>query len=88
MSKSPTPHHSAVRLGKKGRITIPAAYRRALGLLDGDTIVVELGESELRLLPSSSRVVRAQRLVRRYVPAGTKLVDSLIRDRRRAASRE
>jgi AbrB family looped-hinge helix DNA binding protein len=76
------------KLGENGRIVIPAPYRQALGLRTGDEVVIELGEDEVRLLPAKLAVARAQRLVRKYIPAGTKLVDSLIEDRRREAKRE
>ena len=76
------------KLGENGRVVIPAPYREALGLSTGDEILIELGEDEVRVLPAKLAVARAQRLVRKYIPAGTKLVDSLIEDRRKDAKRE
>jgi AbrB family looped-hinge helix DNA binding protein len=81
---------SAIRakVGDHGRIVIPSSYREALGLRPGDEVMLELGEDEVRILPARLAVARAQRLVRKYIPPGTRLADGLIEDRRKEAKRE
>jgi AbrB family looped-hinge helix DNA binding protein len=79
---------SRSRIGENGRVVIPARYRKALGLKTGDEVVLELGDEEVRILPAKLAVARAQRLVRKYIRPDSKLVDSLIADRRKEAERE
>jgi len=76
------------RLSPNGRIVIPAAFRRALGLKSGDEVVITLGEDELRLSTSRHALRRLQTLVRKHVPKGVSLADELIRERRDEASRD
>lgn len=71
-----------------GRVVLPSGYRKALGVEPGDEVVLVLEEGEVRVLTPAQAVARAQALVRRYVPAGSKLVDELIRERRAEAKRE
>jgi AbrB family looped-hinge helix DNA binding protein len=68
-------------------VVIPAPYRKALGLRPGDEVVLELRDEEVRILPARLAVARAQRLVRKYIAPGEKLVESLISDRRKDAER-
>lgn len=77
-----------VAIGEGGRLVIPAAYRQALGLKDGDEVLLQLAQGELRLLTPKEAVRRAQILVRRYVPAGRSLAGELIKERRQEARRE
>lgn len=76
------------KLAEGGRIVIPAEYRKALGLKVGDEVILRLAEGELRVLTPRQAILRAQQLVRRYVPEGHSLVDELIAERRAEAGRE
>lgn len=76
------------RLGKGGRLVIPARFRTALALQSGDPVLLKLKDGELRLIPLKQAITTAQHQVRRYVPAGTSLVEALLRDRRAEAERE
>jgi AbrB family looped-hinge helix DNA binding protein len=76
------------RVNENGRVVIPAAFRKAMGISVGDEIVLRLEDNELRILSLKRRIERAQRLVRRHVKPGTSLVDELIAERREAAKRE
>jgi len=76
------------RLGRGGRIVVPAQYRRALGIEPGDDVLLLLDESGLHVLPVRQAVARAQALVRKYVSPGKRLSDELIAERRREAARE
>lgn len=77
-----------LRLGPDGRVVIPAAFREALRLSEGDTLIASMEDGELHLLTLQAAVRRAQVIVRRFVPEGVSLVDELIEDRRREVERE
>ncbi len=77
-----------LRVGVGNRITIPAAYRRALGVKAGDILFVNWKDDELRATTMKLRIEQAQRHARRYLKPGVSLVDELIADRRREAKRE
>jgi AbrB family looped-hinge helix DNA binding protein len=79
---------ATLRLGPDGRIVIPAAFREALGLSDGDTLIASIDDGELNLLTRRAAVRRAQAIVRQFVPEGVSLVDELIEDRHREVERE
>jgi AbrB family looped-hinge helix DNA binding protein len=76
------------RINENGRVVIPAAFRKAMGIKAGDEVVLRFEDNELRILTLKQRIERAQRLVRQHVKPGTSLVDELIADRREAAKRE
>jgi len=68
-----------------GRIVIPAAYRRVLGVQPGDEVVLRMEDGELRVTTRAQARRHAQQYVRRLVPKGVSLVNELIRERREAA---
>jgi AbrB family looped-hinge helix DNA binding protein len=76
------------RVNENGRVVIPAAFRKALGINIGDEVVLRMKDDELRITTLKRRVERAQRLVRKHVKRGTSLVDELIAERREAARNE
>ncbi len=71
-----------VRIGTAGRLVIPAAHRKALGLDAGDEVVLVLENDELRLTTQQTAIRHAQELVRQHVPRERSLVDELIEERR------
>jgi AbrB family looped-hinge helix DNA binding protein len=71
-----------------GRVVIPAEFRRALGLNEGDEVILFLQDGEVRMVTPERAIDLAQELVRQYVPTGVSLVDELIAERRREAERE
>jgi AbrB family looped-hinge helix DNA binding protein len=75
------------RLGPDGRIVIPAGFRESLGLKDGDVLFARLENGEIVLLTPKAAMLRAQAIVRRFIPDNVSLVDELIEDRRREAKR-
>ena len=78
---------TVTKLDRHGRVVIPAEHRRALGLEEGDAVVVSLNEGELRILSRTEAIKRAQDMVRKYTK-GRSLVDELIAERRAEAARE
>jgi AbrB family looped-hinge helix DNA binding protein len=77
-----------VRLGPDGRIVVPAAFRDALGLTEGDVLFARLEGGEIQLLTPTAAMRRAQAIVRQFVPEGVSLVEELLEDRRREVERE
>jgi len=77
-----------LRINENGRVVIPAAFRKALGIRAGDEVILRLEDDELRITTMKRRIERAQRLVRKYVRPGVSLVDELIAERREAAKNE
>ena len=72
----------SVNVGKGGRIVIPARYRKALGIEDGDAVSIKLEGEELRVVSDETEVRRVREMLDRYVPEGVSLVDELLRERR------
>ena len=77
-----------LRINENGRVVIPAAFRKALGINPRDVIILRLDEDELRITTMKSRIERAQRHARQYIKPGVSLVDELIAERREQAKRE
>jgi len=76
------------RLDAFGRLVIPAAFRAAMQVDEGDELVARVVDGELRLATPEMAVKRAQKLVRELIPGDESLADSLIADRRREAAME
>jgi len=77
-----------LRVNENGRVVIPAAFRKALGINIGDEVVLRIENDELRITTQQRRIERAQQRARKYVKRGTSLVDELLAERRKAAKRE
>lgn len=77
-----------VVIGKGGRINVPARHRRALGLSEGDEVIVGIEDDALRITTRRAAIRRARAIVSRYVPEEISLVDELLADRREEAARE
>ena len=87
-TEEPVPKQVSVSIDSAGRLVIPAPYRRALGLEDGDEVLLRLEGDELRLFSRATGIKRAQAIVAKYVPEGVSLVDELLAERRREAAAE
>ena len=55
-----------VKVGKDGRINIPAAYRHILHLETGEEVILSIQEGTLRLCPLKQAVKHAQNIVKRF----------------------
>lgn len=71
-----------------GRIALPADVRRAMGVVEGDTVYFNLDGDELRVRSSRSSLRRIQDRLRAYRPATGNLSDELIADRRAEGAHE
>jgi AbrB family looped-hinge helix DNA binding protein len=76
------------RVNQNGRVIIPAAFRKALGIAVGDEIVLRIQDDELRITTQQRRIQRARRRARQYVKPGISLVNELLAERREAAKNE
>ena len=79
--------HSEVRVGPQGRIVIPAALRRLLGIEPGQTMVARVQGQQLILEPRTAALARLRARVG-GLDTDADLVDELIEERRREARRE
>lgn len=72
-----------------GRLQLPADVRKQLGFEDGDAVILEIENNELRVRSQRESVRRLQERFRHLRPTdGTLVSDELIADRRREAERE
>ena len=78
-----SPAQARVIVGPGGRVVIPAPYRSALGIAEGDAVFMRLDGEELRIVSDEMEVQRVREMIARYVPEDASLVDELIRERRR-----
>jgi AbrB family looped-hinge helix DNA binding protein len=76
------------RVNENGRVVIPTAFRKALGIEIGDEVVLRIQDDELRITTQQRRIQRARRRARQYVKPGTSLVNELLAERREAAKNE
>jgi bifunctional DNA-binding transcriptional regulator/antitoxin component of YhaV-PrlF toxin-antitoxin module len=82
------PRQEWTQVGADGRVVIPAAFRRLLGIEDGGPLLMVPEDGEVRLMSRRAAIRRAQDAVAKYVPKSVSLVDELIAERRRESSRE
>jgi bifunctional DNA-binding transcriptional regulator/antitoxin component of YhaV-PrlF toxin-antitoxin module len=77
------------QVSKSGRLSLPAAFRKAAGLENGGKVVVELDENEMRILTQRQIIARAQALYREALGGKPGMsVDEFIAERHREAERE
>lgn len=87
-NRESTSGSSRVNVGPSGQVELPAAMREALNLKDGDVLFARLEGGEIHLLTPRAAMLRAQALIRQFVPEGVSLVDELLEDRRREVEQE
>lgn len=82
------PEHYTIRAGERGRLVLPVALRKRIGLQEGDQLVVTVeGDNSLRLISLSQQIQKAQGLFKDIAP-GISLADELIQERRLEAIQE
>jgi AbrB family looped-hinge helix DNA binding protein len=77
-----------VVLGPDGRIVVPVAARRELGLKSGDLLTVESDGTSLLIRSHDAVIQESQAYFRQFLPPGASAVEELIADRRAEATRE
>jgi bifunctional DNA-binding transcriptional regulator/antitoxin component of YhaV-PrlF toxin-antitoxin module len=81
--------HASTRIASGGRLVIPVALRRALGMEEGTAVTMSVKDGELRVHTVSEGVRRAQAIFAKYNnKPGVSIVDELIADRRAEALRD
>ncbi len=83
----PAPGNGGVRIGRQGRVVIPAAVRRDLALKAGDELVARVDGSRL-ILQRREDLLRELQDELRAVRGERSLVDELIAERHADARRE
>ena len=73
---------NTTKIDRHGRIVIPADFRRALGLREGDDVTVQIDDGTLRVVPRPEAIRRAQALVKKHTEGKRSLVEELARERR------
>lgn len=76
---------TVVRVAEGGRIVIPAAARKALGIEPGDEVFVSLEDDSLRIRSRKQALRRIQDLLAKRGRPGVSLSEELIRERREEA---
>jgi AbrB family looped-hinge helix DNA binding protein len=80
---------TATRITNGGRVVIPAEYRRALGVKEGDEVIIKLIDGEVRITTRLQELRRAQAIVAQYAGDDNKSwSDELITERRVEAENE
>jgi AbrB family looped-hinge helix DNA binding protein len=79
--------HADVRVGPQGRVVIPSAIRKELGIVDGETLVARVDNGRLVI---EKREAVLSRVFERFcvIPPGISLADELIAERREEARQE
>jgi AbrB family looped-hinge helix DNA binding protein len=77
------------RVSESGRVSLPAEFRKAVGLDRGGDVVVELDGREIRIRTLDEVVSQAQALTHRLLHGKSGAsVDAFLTERRREAERE
>lgn len=78
---------NTVAVGPQGRLVVPSTIRHQLGIVPGDTLLVSVEKDRL-VFEKREAVLKRIRERFAHIPAEVSLVDELIADRRREASKE
>lgn len=76
-----------IRIGRQGRVVIPASLRKALGVDEGDTLIAHVADDHL-VLEKPEAILRRVRKRFSVVPKEVSLVDELIADHLAESQRE
>ncbi len=78
-----------VKMVDGGRIIVPAAFRKAMGVETGDTLTLVMDDDgDLRLRSARAALKRLQAYARSLPNSDMSVVDELIAERRAEAERE
>src|SRR4051794_26366858 len=77
-----------VRVAAGGRIVIPAEVRHALGISEGEELLLSRREDGYRITTYRDAIRWAQDLFARAKKPGEDIVEELLRDRREEAAKE
>jgi AbrB family looped-hinge helix DNA binding protein len=80
--KAQLPERLDVQVGPGGRIVIPAVFRAAMQVKEGDRLMARVVDGELRLITPNMAIAWAQKMVRETISGEDSLVDTLLEQRR------
>ena len=75
-------------IGKSGRLVIPIQYRRALGLTEGECVMISLKNGHIEISLVDESIKKAQKKVGKYLRSDTDLVEMLFNDRKEEIANE
>lgn len=77
------------RVSAGGRVVIPAPFRDALGVKEGDAVIISYEDGEVRISTIDERIRRAQAMVAKLgIPRDRSIVDEFLAERAAEAERE
>lgn len=76
------PERLDLKLGPGGRVVIPAVFRKAMRVKEGDRLMASVVDGELRLITPEMSIKLAQKIVRETIAGDVSLVDTLMEMRR------
>ena len=76
-----------VRLDKAGRLVVPVAIRKALGIRDEAVLIIQVENGSIKLQTIRSALEQVRAIAARY-PNKASAVDELIAERRTEAAKE
>ncbi len=79
---------STVRVGKQGRVVLPAKQRQELGLSEGDELLSHVENGRLIFESREMLMRELQEGVSSNVPDGVSLAEELIKERRQEAKQD
>jgi AbrB family looped-hinge helix DNA binding protein len=82
------PRYVSCKINQNGRIVIPAAIRKQMGINAGESVLMEVEDGVLRMESHRARIRRVQESLGRLIPPDRCLSDELIAERREEARRE
>ena len=82
------PAQTWVQVGADGRVVIPAAFRRVLGIDGGGPVFMLWEGAEIRLLSRDGALARVQAMAAPYLTDESSSVAAFLAERRREARRE
>ena len=83
------PRFVRCKINQNGRIVIPAAIRKQMGVKTGESVLMEVEDGVLRMESHRARIRRIQEEFKKIIPPGGMLMsDELIAERREEARRE
>jgi AbrB family looped-hinge helix DNA binding protein len=77
-----------VRMAANGRLSVPAKFRKALGLEEGGMVVLSLQDGEIRIRPVGVVLAEVQAIVAPYRQASGDTVEQFLADKRVEVARE
>lgn len=82
------PEGYTARINANGRIVIPAAIRRGMGLEAGDTVVMTLEGEVLRIESQRTKIRKIQEEFQKFARPGSPASHDLMTERRAEVRRE